>query len=487
MKPRNRKIKPQYIVLIAIAVLIIIVVAIYFLKGFVKYQPTQADQNSLVDQYNITSPWGWPETNPDGSYVKKDGKIQWRGDSSIPVDGPDGKCVPYTWKPLGRFDPGFPFLKSLAPEQNTNTRVISANIDQSCIDDDQMKVRKNKHMCRGDTITGFRTNGQCLGNNRSYFPEGKVEEFWTVCGGKDKKPPERCKGDIGLLSYKFSNKVGEGLNNAQCMGIPDYVENKDTGGYDLPNNITFSSCNMTYLNKNSGPLQIFRIQRFNIQGGKYVIADSGKFIRIVHRETGAYLGPQLTDKDLSKPALGVRAVLLTSNQYDVPKGQLDPKGAWWFAINDDQVAGPGGKWQKQQDGAVTPVEYKWTAPLGLLYIPNPADLPANYSDQRAIWKIFVKGPPPLPATYSKPENAYDYIKEEAPPMLMFKPSSGTMPYNSNVTKTGELIVNKMYIYDSKGGTEAKAMKAIADQYRLMFFPAPIINIINSSPSGYGSW
>lgn len=156
---------------------LIIIISVVIL--FVIFKPSKKPEIPVIN-----SPWGWPKYDENGNIKRdKDGKIIWSNEPFRELE----PCTVYMSNQNERLSPSFPLIRDI----NSLTKVDS----KSCVDDDEIALKKVEHVCRGDTIERIRTTGKCITIDGKLVDKLTKEEYYTICT----KIP-RCKGVLGLIS-----------------------------------------------------------------------------------------------------------------------------------------------------------------------------------------------------------------------------------------------------------------------------------------------
>lgn len=488
--------KAQWIVLIGLVILILFVVIIVFSNGFTPYSPETLTELQMANLYDLPSPWGWPVKTPDGEIVTNpDGSIKWSNETSVRVEGPTGVCKAYTWYAFDRYTPGFPMLNRISPETTEPRTFTPTFVNQTCVDDDQMIIKQNQHMCRGDDIPQLRTSGKCLGNDTTVYEANEIENYWTSCLIEGGIPP-RCKGDIGLFVSKFNNDSSGAFVGALCFEASMYTVRR---GEITNASITLSQCDMTAVDVENPndvtepddvdpneefdrasrgfPSQLFRIVKYNVIQGEYIQSQSGRFLKIVHRPTGGWVVPNNQDNNIYNVIPDTKLTIVMPGQYKVGENQIDPKGAWWYPIADKELSSLREEWEDTSVNPPVTRTVRWVSGSCVLYVPDIKYLPSNFTDSEAIWKLFVPINP-SPPNYTNPATIQNFVSDTAPLMMSLV---GNEVHAKKVYITAEGWVGTN---PSDTSTFGKNDPNIENSM-FSFLPSTILPIIRSAPAGFG--
>ena len=375
------------IVVILIIIIIIVVVVIYFLKGFKAYSPPPPNILEMQKTFETSAPWVVFQRDsnnnliPDGSggfkITNESTKLIFPSISEL--------CKVYTFKPTGQYVPGFPLIRNLSncTVGNINCVAVPSYAPNVCVDEDQMCVQLLEHDCLGDPGLILRTSGKCIKSDGSLANQYDSEQFWTDVFGKGTGVVDTksvCNGNIGLIAFGVNFTIGapDPLLNARCLAVSNFTYDPNLTSNNLTSH-TFSSqsCNMTTLDNIGLSSQIFRLERAKFEKGKYIIDDSGSYLRITHRATGYHVGPSFTGNDITQPI--INAILKLSpplSKLPLPKNSL-VDGFWWYmlpALSDPNYI-PG-------TSTVFLNSFQYLA-----YLPDPSVIPS--SDIKDIWPYIV--------------------------------------------------------------------------------------------------
>lgn len=411
-------------VLIAIVTLIVIVGLIAILRGFDPYKPATQDPSVYTDQYKIDSPWGYPKFNTDGTIIRDaNGDIVWdENRASSPVTGTAGLCLPYTWKAEGQFTPGFPTISSIescvtgGPECDAAPNWYAA----PCVDDDQLDVQKLQHYCRGDFSQVIRTTGQCLGADGLLHPKGDIEEFWTSCQSDLNESTDRCQGSLSLIAFNSDiSQLGPAIfAGASCMSVPSYTVTVSGTSATITNEvINTNTCDMTKIDTSGLPSELIRVVRGIYDGKNFVFSSSGYMVKLVHRPSGMFIGPTLTNNALASPVIGsglklyIGAAgngLVNPRYYTVEAGKPDPQGFWWYLVpptSDPAYRAPSGTTEDTRSAVqrflgvgsgIPPPDVRLGSLQYLAFVPDITALPANITtDPKILW-TYISTPASAP-------------------------------------------------------------------------------------------
>ena len=104
------------LIIILTITLIIIIFIIYFLKGFKAYEPVPPDILSMQKTYETSSPWGIFQRDSNNNLIPD-------GSGGFKISNENTKlifpsvtelCKVYTFKPTGKYVPGFPLIRNLS-------------------------------------------------------------------------------------------------------------------------------------------------------------------------------------------------------------------------------------------------------------------------------------------------------------------------------------------------------------------------------------
>lgn len=337
-------------------------------KLFESYKPEKVDPEQLAGEYTATNPWG------------NNGKPG----PGVPVNGTDGLCNLYTFKAPGRFEPAFvKFSSIIGCDQNDNcSKPLPGS---NCADDDQIFAQKRVHTCLAKpTGWDIRTSGTCRQQNGKLVPPGTVEEYFVRCNPSNPKPDisnnnkdNRCKGSLSLIVFNANiEEAGPGaFDKAWCLSDPNYIDNRIFGVEDLGQStvvgtfpFTMETCDMRISYKGF-PRQLFRVERAEYDGFRFIPNQEGVYAKIVHRQTGYILMPTLKS---------VNQKLSTLNpDITKPVNMYDPK-----LFGRDIY--PWGLVSQLSD----PANPKIIARSQIAYLPDPTRVP-NFGDSKKIWEYLT--------------------------------------------------------------------------------------------------
>ena len=407
--------------------IIVLILVLFLTKSFKPKTYEIPIAKSFTDQYEVPAMWLWPDVDLDGNFIlDPDGNYTFKDlTPSVPVDGPEGECQIYSIKPIDPYIPGFPSINKLdscisgavcnKPQTWFNT---------SCIDDDQIYVKKVKHMCTNVKNDIIKVADKCLGRNGILYEKGEIEEYYVECEGI-----ELCtESSFGFISFGETGSGNNTFQDVKCLAITNYDEKIK------PGDVNFDTCDMTNLDEYDFSSVLLKVERAAYVNGNYISNTGGNFIRLIHRPTGKYIIPNLTDNDIYQPILREGLKLVNPKDKSITK---NPSGYWWVVI--PQIEDP-----KINSGGID-VEVLGVKQY-IYYIPNPINFPTNINNT-TLWEYIIK--------YQQ----YIISNVDNKPFI-----SGVILYNTKNTNTDN----------------ARAAKKSS----VSFFDYPILPLIINNPSQY---
>ena len=371
-------------IVLVVVVIGVVAIVILLVGGFKKTQPTAPDPAAMNAQYQPTSAWfgivlenGVPKLDGSGN-VTLNKNVASTTDPD-PLRG-GGACVTFTTLASSAYVPGFPIIVggSIPGGIETPTQL-------TCVDDDQIFAKSVYHGCAGDMGLIIRSQDTCLGVDGTFYNKGKFERYYANCnvsqtanGSSVNKG--RCGGSIGMIALGANlAATGPGIfTSAQCLKSDTYatdtglVTGKFVDGSAL-NYIKGGNCQMNTVDSFGFPSQIYRIERAAyVLGFGFQPNDSGSFIRIVHRPTNTYVGPEFgaTPTQLTTTTNLTLVPISRSTRSDGLK--LD--GYWWYltpTLSDPSGSGTTQKLSKQY----------------LAFVVNPETIPTT--DPQKMWDFAI--------------------------------------------------------------------------------------------------
>lgn len=284
--------------LIFVVIIIAIIVIVDKSKIFAKPEPlkggpqvTNSKSNVPVNKYLPTPAWSKP--------------VPYNQDST-------GICQPYTFIG-GQSVPAQPSYQTL----NNGVRdYVTGNVNQTCIDVDQLFAQTISHQCLypnsnsggAGCILTVDTDVPGIGVLKAgeFAPVGTIEGDTTIGSSQllysqctpsnlsnNRNGTLYCLGDIGLVIPNFGPQAqsgippgGSGYNYCLAsLGNTGSISLQQTGSYTT----YVQECDL------SEPNQIFRMTRYSYDPVSQILTqnDAGNLASIVHRPTGYYLAPDL--------------------------------------------------------------------------------------------------------------------------------------------------------------------------------------------------
>jgi hypothetical protein len=348
-------------------------------------------------------------------------------------------------------------------------------------------------MCQGGTVYSLRTTDQCTGADGNTYNKGDIEEYWTNC---ETAVPPQCQDNLGLVAFRV-NAGGTGpdiFDQAQCLEITTYKVGVNEVITDEV--FAFGTCDLRTQDNFGAPAQLWRVLNGSLNPATqaFVYDSSGPFVKLVHRPSGMFVGPQLLNRNLTQPIYGESLALyigrvpvnippgeLTSNRYYVVGDQaIDPDGYWWFLMPPTFDPNYGGadkaalaamstrqkyvNANKAQFGdsqdPPPPIDATYNGTLQYLtYVPDLNNVLAAYSD-----------------ILTNEVTLWNYVSGNKPPILTYQP-------NSPPTIVPAIIFD-LNVDDPAPPANAAATREAAFNASVQIYDSSILNIILQRPSSF---